>query len=105
MPVSIEQHGDLVGRLIAEVRERGAGTIEPSTDAEEAWGVLNAELVRPTLFEKAATWYMGANIPGKPRVFLPHLGFVGPYRARCEEIVANDLDGFVLDAGKKGVPA
>ena len=103
MPVSIEQHVDLIGTIIAEVRERGATTIEPSREAEDAWVEYNAELVRPTLFETADTWYMGANIPGKPRVFMPHLGFVGPYRARCDEIVANDFEGFVFDAATPAV--
>src|SRR4249919_448130 len=71
MPVSIEQHVDLISTIIAEVRDRAATTIEPSREAEDAWVEYNAELVRPTLFETADTWYMGANIPGKPRVFMP----------------------------------
>jgi len=100
MPVSIEQHVDLVGRIIAEVRDRGALTIEASPEAEDAWVEYNAELVRPTLFETANTWYMGANIPGKARVFMPHLGFVGPYRAKCDDVVANDFEGFVFDAAR-----
>ena len=105
MPVSIEQHGDLIATIIAEVRDRGAATIEPTQEAEDAWVEYNAELVQPTLFETADTWYMGANIPGKPRVFMPHLGFVGPYRARCDEVVANDFEGFVFDAVSRAIPA
>jgi cation diffusion facilitator CzcD-associated flavoprotein CzcO len=105
MPVSIEQHVDLVGRIIGEVRERGADTIEPTQEAEDAWVVHNAELVKPTLFETADTWYMGANIPGKPRVFMPNLSFVGPYRAKCDEVVANDYQGFIFDASKQEVSA
>jgi len=46
---------------------------------------------------------MGANIPGKPRVFMPNLSFVGPYRAKCEEAVANDYEGLVFDANKQEV--
>jgi hypothetical protein len=49
----------------------------------------------------ADTWYMGTNIPGKPRVFLPNLSFVGPYRAQCDEIAADGWKGFVID----GAPA
>ncbi len=78
---------------------RSATIIEPSQEA--AWVEYNAELVRPTLFETADTWYMGANIPGKPRVFMPHFGLVGPYRERCNEMVANDLEGFVFDANRQ----
>jgi len=101
MPVSIEQHVELISTIIAEVRDRGATTIEPSQAAEDAWVEYNAELVRPTLFETADTWYMGANIPGKPRVFMPHFGLVGPYRERCDEMVANGFEGFVFDANRQ----
>jgi cyclohexanone monooxygenase len=103
MPVSIEQHVELISTIIAEMRDRGATTIEPSREAEDAWVEYNAELVRPTLFETADTWYMGANIPGKPRVFMPHFGLVGPYRERCNEMVANDFEGFVFDADRQPV--
>ncbi|MGQ0574675.1 MAG: flavin-containing monooxygenase [Pseudonocardia sp.] len=105
MPVSIEQHVDLVARIIGDLRERGAETVEPTRQAEDAWVVHNAELVKPTLFETADTWYMGANIPGKPRVFMPNLSFVGPYRAKCDEVVANDYEGFAFDASKQGANA
>jgi cyclohexanone monooxygenase len=104
MPVSIEQHGDLIGTIIADMRRRGAGTIEPTQEAEDSWVAYNAELVAPTLFEQADTWYMGANIPGKPRVFMPHLGLVGPYRSKCDEVVANGFEGFVFDAEPEGAP-
>jgi cation diffusion facilitator CzcD-associated flavoprotein CzcO len=105
MPVSIEQHVDLVGTIIGAVRERGAETVEPTQEAEDAWVVHNAELVKPTLFETADTWYMGANIPGKPRVFMPNLSFVGPYRARCDEVVANNFEGFAFAASRQEVTA
>jgi cyclohexanone monooxygenase len=105
MPVSIEQHGDLIARIIGDMRERGAQTIEPTKEAEDAWVAHNAELVAPTLFETANTWYMGANIPGKPRVFMPHFGFVGPYRAKCDEVVAKGYEGFVFDAGQQAIKA
>jgi cyclohexanone monooxygenase len=101
MPVSIEQHVELIATIIAAVRDRSAATIEPSQEAEDAWVEYNAELVRPTLFETADTWYMGANIPGKPRVFMPHFGLVGPYRDRCNEVVANEFEGFVFDADRQ----
>jgi cation diffusion facilitator CzcD-associated flavoprotein CzcO len=105
MPVSIEQHVDLIGKLIGDMRDRDVETVEPTTEAEDGWVAYNAELVKPTLFETADTWYMGANIPGKPRVFMPHLGFVGPYRAKCDEVVANDYQGFVFDLGRRPVSA
>jgi len=100
MPVSIEQHVEFIGRIIGDMRARGAETIEPTRQAEDAWVAHNQELAEATLFPTADTWYMGANIPGKPRVFLPHLGFVGPYRQKCDEVAANGYEGFVFDGGQ-----
>ncbi|GAA4891687.1 flavin-containing monooxygenase [Actinomycetospora straminea] len=97
MPVSIEQHVDYIGRIIADLRARGAAVIEPTKEAEDAWCAYNQEIANATLFPTAATWYMGANIPGKPRVFLPNLDFVGPYRAKCDQIAANGWEGFAID--------
>jgi cyclohexanone monooxygenase len=97
MPISIEQHVQYIGRIITDMATRGARTIEPTRQAESAWGEHCQELVAPTLFQQADTWYMGANIPGKPRVFMPYLGFVGPYRQRCDEIADKDYEGFVFD--------
>ena len=96
MPVSIEQHVEFIGRIIGDMRTRGAETIEPTRQAEDAWVAHNQELAEATLFPTADTWYMGANIPGKPRVFLPHLGFVGPYRQKCDEVAASGYEGFVF---------
>jgi cation diffusion facilitator CzcD-associated flavoprotein CzcO len=96
MPVSIEQHVEFISRIIGDMRDRGAETIEATPEAEDAWVAHNQELAEATLFPTADTWYMGANIPGKPRVFMPNLDFVGPYRAKCDEIAANDYDGFVF---------
>jgi cyclohexanone monooxygenase len=105
MPISIEQHVQYIGRIINDMAARAARTIEPTAQAEVAWGEHCAEVVAPTLFEQADTWYMGANIPGKPRVFMPYLGFVGPYRQRCDEIAEKDYEGFVFDGAdtKEGV--
>ena len=49
-----------------------------------------------TLYPKAKSWYTGANIPGKPRIFMPYVGGVGAYRTRCDEIAANGYEGFAL---------
>jgi cyclohexanone monooxygenase len=105
MPVSIQQHGDLIATIIADMRERGAATIEPTVEAEDAWVAHNQELADATLFTVADTWYMGANIPGKPRVFLPNLDFVGPYRQKCDEIVAKGYEGFTFSNVDQGAMA
>jgi len=99
MPVSIEQHVDYVARIIGDLRERGAATIEPTEQAETAWVEENQQLAEATLFPTVDTWYMGANIPGKPRVFLPNLSFVGPYRAKCDRIAEHDYEGFTISEG------
>ena len=105
MPVSIEQHVEFIGRIIADMRERGADLIEPTQDAEDTWVAHNAELAAATLFPAADTWYMGANIPGKPRVFLPSLDFVGPYRVKCDQIAEADYEGFAFTTSPEGASA
>ena len=94
MPVSIEQHVEFIARIIGAVRDRGAQAIEPTSQAEDAWVAHNQEVAQASLFPTADTWYMGANIPGKPRVFMPYLGLVGPYRQKCDEIAAAGFEGF-----------
>ena len=52
------------------------------------------EVAAGTLFVKGNSWYVGANVPGKPRIFMPYVGGVGTYRRKCEQIAANDYPGF-----------
>jgi cyclohexanone monooxygenase len=96
MMVSIEQHVDWIADCIAYLRERGLTTIEPSAAGEEAWLEHHREVGDASLYPRAKSWYMGANIPGKPRVLLPYVGGVGAYRAHCDEVAARGYDGFVL---------
>ncbi|WP_223587950.1 flavin-containing monooxygenase [Neobacillus bataviensis] len=103
MPVSIEQHVEWIGDCIEYLRENGMETIEANVDAEEAWSQHCREVAEATLFTKTDSWYMGANIPGKPRRFLIYLGGVGAYRQKCDEIAANGYEGFTLKFSKKPV--
>ena len=96
MMVSIEQHVDWVSDLIGYLEERGLHTIEPELDAEDAWVDHCRELGDATLHPHDDTWYMGANIPGKPRVFMPYIGGVDTYRRQCEEIAAAGYPGYAL---------
>ena len=96
MPVSIEQHVDWICDCIAHLRMRGASTIEPTKDGEEAWGAHVKALADATLFPQTDSWYMGANIPGKPRVFLPYIGGFGTYRKLCADIAAKGYEGFTI---------
>ena len=86
MPVSIEQHIDFIADFIAWMRERGVATAEADPQAEESWVAHVNEVADTTLFVLANSWYLGANIPGKPRVFMPYPGGVGTYRQKCNEI-------------------
>ena len=96
MMIAIEQHVDWITDCMEHLRAAGAPTIEASEAAEDAWVAhVNAE-ADLTLFPKAASWYMGANIPGKARVFMPFVGGIGRYRARCDEVAANGYQGFEI---------
>jgi len=98
MMVSIEQHVDFVADCIMHLRETDHTTIEADAGAESDWVQHVVEVGDATLFPKANSWYMGANVPGKPRVFLPYVGGVGAYRLICEDVVADSYRGFVLQA-------
>ena len=97
MPTSIEQHVDWIIDCISALRKRGASLIEPTRDAETQWGAHVKELADATLFPHTDSWYMGANIPGKPRVFMPYIGGFGTYRKLCAEIAAKNYKGFAIE--------
>jgi cyclohexanone monooxygenase len=94
MMVSIEQHVDWIVRCLADLRAQGAAGIDASAEAEDSWVAHVNEVAHKTLYPAANSWYMGANIPGKPRVFMPYIGGVGVYREICEKVAANGYEGF-----------
>ena len=96
MSVSIEQHGDWIADRLAWMRDNGFEVIEPTPTAEAGWVQHVNDCADITLFPTANSWYMGANVPGKPRVFLPYIGGVDKYRAACDEVVERGLLGFRL---------
>jgi cyclohexanone monooxygenase len=96
MMVSIEQHVDWVADCLGYLNSRQLDCIEPTLSAENAWVEHVNEVAHITLYPSAASWYMGANIPGKPRVFMPYIGGVGAYRQKCDEIAANAYQGFLV---------
>jgi cyclohexanone monooxygenase len=97
MIVSIEQHVDWIADCVTHLRARGLSTIEATAEAQEAWVQHVNEVGHMTLYPLAPSWYMGANIPGKPRVFMPYIGGVGVYRQKCDEVAAKGYEGFALD--------
>jgi cyclohexanone monooxygenase len=97
MVVSIEQHVDWIADLIEHMRANDLHTADPTPEAEQKWVEHVNEVGNATLFPKANSWYTGANIPGKPRVFTPYVGGVGPYRQTCDEVAAKGYEGFELN--------
>ena len=96
MIVSIEQHVDWLTDCLAYLRDRQMTSIEPTQQAEDSWVAHVNEVGDRTLYPRAASWYMGANVPGKPRVFMPYVGGVGTYRQECADIAAQGYAGFTL---------
>jgi cyclohexanone monooxygenase len=93
----IEQHVNWIADLIAHMREKGFERVEATLDAENAWVDHVNETADRTLFPTCNSWYLGANIPGKKRVFMPYLGFPR-YVKKCNEVVAKGYEGFRLEA-------
>jgi cyclohexanone monooxygenase len=103
MIVSIEQHVDWIADCLAYLRLHQLLTIEPTTTAENAWCDHVTQVSNLTLFPQANSWYVGANIAGKPRGFMPYIGGVGSYRQKCDSVAANAYEGFALCAAAPDV--
>jgi hypothetical protein len=101
MIVSIEQHVDWISDCIAWMRKKGLTTIEPTEAAEDEWAAHNEAVANQTLFPQANSWYIGANVPGKPRTFMAYIGGVDIYRILCDQIAATGYHGFRTSAGAK----
>jgi cyclohexanone monooxygenase len=95
---SIEQHVDWIADCLEAMRARDVTVIEPIGEAEEAWVGHVGETAGVTLRSSCSSWYVGANIPGKPRVFMPYIGGLPAYIERCEAVVKGGYDGFLLSS-------
>ncbi len=96
MVVSIEQHVDWIADALGHLRDHGLDRIEATESAQGEWMEHVARLAEETLYPKAESWYVGANIPGKPRTFMPYVAGCGRYRRECDEVVARGYAGFAL---------
>jgi cyclohexanone monooxygenase len=106
MIISIEQHVDWIADCLAWMHAHGHAVIEAEPAAETGWVTHVNEVADATLFPQANSWYMGANVPGKPRVFMPYIGGCALYREQCEKVVADDYRGFRFeDATPRSQPA
>jgi cation diffusion facilitator CzcD-associated flavoprotein CzcO len=99
MPVAIEQHVEWITDCIAHLKQKGLTRIEPREEAVDAWVAEVNKAADATVLPQAKhSWYLGANIPGKPRVFMPYAGGMAKYRRICNEIAARGYEGFKLSA-------
>jgi len=96
MLVSIEQHVEWIDDCLKYLKEHGLSVIEAELEAEDSWVQHCSDIAEPFFISKGNSWYVGRNIPGKPRVFMPYIGGVGPYRKKCEEIAEKGYEGFKL---------
>jgi cyclohexanone monooxygenase len=96
MMVSIEQHVEWITDCIAWLRDHGQEQIEATPEAQAEWVAHVDEVGHTTLYPEARSWYTGANIPGKARVFMPYVGGCDRYRAICDDVAAQGYAGFAV---------
>ena len=96
MVFSIEQHVDWITDCIAHLEAQHIAAIEPAIESETRWVAHVNEVANRTLYPLADSWYMGSNVPGKPRVFMPYVGGIPTYRKICDEVAADGYRGFTL---------
>lgn len=101
MIVSIEQHVDWIADCIVFMRDRGLVAMEAQQEAEDNWVAHVNEVAHTTLYPQANSWYMGANIPGKPQIFMPYIGGVGTYRRICNDVAAKGYEGFAMTVAER----
>jgi cyclohexanone monooxygenase len=100
MILSIEQHVDWIADLIDHARGHSITRVEADGEAQDRWVAHVNQVADGTLYPVANSWYVGANIPGKPRVFMPYVAGVGVYRKKCDEVAANGYEGFTLSGAE-----
>ncbi|HJO83604.1 MAG TPA: cyclohexanone monooxygenase, partial [SAR202 cluster bacterium] len=98
MTVSIEQHQEFISDFLDYMRANDIEVAEADPNSEIEWVSHVNKVAKSTMYMLADSWYLGANIPGKPRVFMPYAGGVGTYREKCNEIVDKGYEGFILRA-------
>ena len=101
MIVSIEQHVDWITDCIAYMRDRDLDSMEAKKEAEDNWVDHVNEVAQGTLYPQANSWYMGANIPGKPQIFMPYIGGVAIYRQTCNDVAAKGYEGFTMTSAER----
>ncbi|MBY4108308.1 NAD(P)/FAD-dependent oxidoreductase [Rhodococcus fascians] len=98
---SIEHHVEWITDLLCHMRRHNETRVEAEVRAQTEWVSHVAELASRTLYPKAASWYMGVNIPGKPRVFLAYLDGFANYRQKCSLVAADGYAGFTFESAEE----
>jgi cyclohexanone monooxygenase len=93
---SIEQHVEWVADCIGYLRDKGLSRIEARDEAEESWVAHVRKVAGGSLRSTCSSWYVGANVPGKPRVFMPYIGGFPAYVQKCDAVAADGYEGFAL---------
>jgi hypothetical protein len=96
MTTCLQQQAEWISDCIRHMRAHDLRVCEPTAAAEEQWIEHHEELANATLVTKTDSWYMGCNVPGKPRRLLSYVGGVGAYRQKCDEAAASGYAGFAM---------
>ena len=94
---AIEQHVNWITDCIGYMRGQGFRRIEAESEAEKLWVAHVSEVAGMSLRSTCNSWYVGANVPGKPRVYMPYIGGVPAYAEKCRQVVEDGYDGFALN--------
>jgi cyclohexanone monooxygenase len=97
---AIEQHVDWMADCMAHIRDIGAETIEPIEQYQDEWVEHVNDVSKISLRSTCSSWYVGANIPGRPRVFMPYIGGFPIYVQKCNEVMSNGFEGFAIDGAE-----
>jgi cyclohexanone monooxygenase len=93
--MSIEQHVEWITKCITNMTRNQHTTIETTEESQQNWVAYVNAVAESTLYPSCNSWYLGANVPGKPRVFMPLIGFPA-YVQKCNEVTLNNYEGFVF---------
>jgi acetone monooxygenase (methyl acetate-forming) len=96
MTTCLQQQANWIADTIGYMREHGLKVMEPTAEAEDAWVKHHDEIANATLLTKTNSWYMGSNVPGKPRRLLSYAGGVNTYKKACDDVKAGGYQGFAL---------
>ena len=99
---AIEQHVEWIADCLVALGSHQQTRIEASAEAESQWCDHVRAAVTPTMLPQANSWYMGANVPGKPRMFMPYAGGLNTYTTICSQVAAKGYEGFVVGSGDTG---